>query len=511
MSLSDSVSAVVSAFRNRPGDLLPFYFLGAAVPAIVRVVPFVAVVVGYLYLEMAGHLEGLPEALAEVDATPPDPDASEEELEAWAEELVSALEPFVTPEAVLVVGALFTVTALVSLLVGVILYAIASAGQLATCHARLRDERGVVAGIAGVRRYWLRFLALFVLEFLLWLVAAAVVGTVAFVAALAFGAAEPILGVLVGFLVALVLVVVLAAIRAVFAFAPVAVVVDDAGVFESLSNTVGFVRSRPIGAAFYYVISVGSLLAVSTVSSILVLVEIFVLTTVVITVAVLPALGLLKTALYARYRDRLAPPAMPERSVRGQFRDGLRRGWREMTTFVRETPGIHAAVVVLGLGSFAVGWIVAAPYDGAVEASILARLEGIIPPAFALELFGNNWFVAITTAFSGVVFAIPAIASLLFNGVYMGIVGQLETDPLTLLAFVIPHGVVEIPAIFVASALGVWIGLVTWRASRGRIDRPTFADGLERAFWVLVGIGILLAIAAVVEAFVSPYYFRLFL
>ncbi len=75
----------------------------------------------------------------------------------------------------------------------------------------------------------------------------------------------------------------------------------------------------------------------------------------------------------------------------------------------------------------------------------------------------------------------------------------------------IPHGVVEIPAIFVASALGVWIGLVTWRASRGRIDRPTFADALERAFWVLVGIGILLAIAAVVEAFVSPYYFRLFL
>ncbi len=157
------------------------------------------------------------------------------------------------------------------------------------------------------------------------MVAAAVVGSVAALAALAVGVLSPIIGVLVGFLVALVLVVVLAAIRAVFAFAPVAVVVDDAGVFESLSNTVGFVRSRPIGAAFYYVISVGSLLAVSTVSSILVLVEIFVLTTVVITVALLPALGLLKTALYARYRDRLAPPAMPERSVRRQFRDGLRR------------------------------------------------------------------------------------------------------------------------------------------------------------------------------------------
>ncbi|MEY7848976.1 stage II sporulation protein M [Natrarchaeobius sp. A-rgal3] len=511
MALSDSASAVVSAFRNRPGDLLPFYLLGAAVPAIVRVVPFAAIVVGYLYLEAAGHLEGLPDALADVDVAPPDPDASEEEFDAWAEALVPVFEEFLTPTVAFVLSALVLVTFVLSVVVGLVLYAIVSAGQLATCYARLRDERGVVAGIAGVRRYWLRFLGLFALEFLLWTVSILLAGFAAFVVSLVLAAVSPIVAVLVAALVVLVLFALLVAVRAVFAFAPVAVVVDDAGVFASLSKTVGFVRSRPIHAGFYYAISVGSLLAVSVISSFLVIVEIFTLTTVVVALVLLPGLGLLKTALYSQYRDTLRPPAMPERSVRGQLRAGLGRGFREMTSFVRETPGLHAAVVALAVGSFWVGWMIAAPYEGAVEASILARLDGIIPPAFALELFGNNWFVAITTAFSGIVLAIPAIVSLLFNGVYMGIIAQLEVDPTTLLAFVVPHGIIEIPAIFVASALGIWIGLVTWRAYRGRIDRPTFADALERSFWILIGIGILLAVAAVVEAFVSPYYFRLFL
>jgi len=37
------------------------------------------------------------------------------------------------------------------------------------------------------------------------------------------------------------------------------------------------------------------------------------------------------------------------------------------------------------------------------------------------------------------------------------------------------------------------------------------ADTLERAFWVLVGIGMVLAVAALIEGFVSPYYYRPFL
>ncbi|MFP8952749.1 stage II sporulation protein M [Natrialbaceae archaeon A-arb3/5] len=507
MSLSDSVGAVVSVFRNRPGDLLPLYLLGAAIPAIVRVAPFAAAVVAYLYLETTGRLEELPAQLAEIDTTPPDSDASEEAFEAWLSQFDPIVEQLVTPTTVL----LFVSAFLASLLVLVILYVVLSAGQLATCDARLRDERGLTAGIAGVRRYSLRFFALAVFEFVLWMLVLFTIGGAAIFVAIFLTFASPVLSLLVLLFAIPVVAIVLAVIRAVFAFAPVSVVVDDAGVFGSLSKTLGFIRARPIDAGFYYVMSIGTTMALMTVSGVLFLVDVTTVPSLVSVLLLLPAFDLLKTALYSNYRDRLRPPSSPERRLRTQFRDGLRRGWSEMTSYVRRTPGTHALVIVLALGSFWVGWRLADPYAAIIDTSIAARLEGHIPPTTALEFFGNNWLVAITTAYAGVALVVPALASLLFNGVYMGVIARLEVEPIELLAFVIPHGIFEIPAIFIASALGLSLGAVSWRAFRGRIDRTAFADSLERAFWVLVGIGILLAVAAVIEGFVSPYYYRLFL
>ena len=507
MSLSEAVGAVVAVLRRRPGDLLPFYLLGAAVPAIVRVVPFLAAAVGYVYLETTGRLEAALAELERVEA--PSPDVQDvDALEAWLGELWPAFDPLVTPTTMLLLAATILLT-----IVGFgVLTALVSAGQLAACHGRLRNDRGLVTGIAGARGYWLRFLGLYLLELLLWIVAVVAVGVPAALVAGAVAFIQPVLAVLVGLLGALLVVVAVLAVRVLFAFAPVAVVVDDAGVFGSLSNTAGFVRRRPVDAGFYYAISVGVLLAVSTVSGLLLFLEVAMIVSLVTALVLWPALDLLKTSLYGRYRRALRPPTVPERSVRTQFRAGIRRGWRELAAFVRETPGTHALVIVLGVGSFVGGWLVVDPYtDVLPAASSEARREGHIPPAAALEFFGNNWLVAITTAFSGLALVVPALFSIVFNGLVIGMTAGLEAEPIELLAFVVPHGVFEIPAIFVATALGVWLGIVGWRAFRGRIDRQGFADALERAFWVVVGIGLLLAIAGFVEGFVSPYYWRPFL
>ncbi|ELY47595.1 stage II sporulation protein M [Natronorubrum sulfidifaciens] len=509
MSLSDAVTAAVAVLRRRPADILPWYLIGASVPAVARVIPFLAFTVGFVYLEVTGRLTTAQEAMTGLETEPPDPDADPEVFEEWATGFEPVLEPLLTPGLVLLV----VVTIMATLLVGVVLYAAATAGQLTACAARLRDERGLTAGLAGARRYWLRFLGLYVLEIVLWVAVFLTVGIgVALVAALvAVATGSMLVAGLVALFAGLVLVAALAAVRALFAFAPVSVVVDDATVVGSLSNTVSFVRARPVSAGFYYLVAVGTILTFSVLSGVLTLVDVTAFPSLVTVLLVFPALDLLKTGLYSGSRGRLSPPAMPERSLRDQFSDGVRRGWAEMAAFVRGTLGTHAAVVALAVISFWIGWEAAEPLVDSFETSISARLEGHIAPAAALEFFGNNWLVALTTALSGLVLAIPALVSLVFNGLFMGVYARTEVAPMELLAFVVPHGIFEIPAIFIATALGVHLGLVGWRTMRGRATRAALADTLERAFWVLIGVGVLLAIAAVIEGFVSPYYFRLFL
>ncbi|OVE85280.1 stage II sporulation protein M [Natronolimnobius baerhuensis] len=508
MAIATAVRAVGAVFRRRPADILPLYVLGAAVPAIIRVIPFIAAFIGYYYLETTGRLEA---ALAEFETVDPmpDPQANPDAFEAWFEQLLPILEllfPF--PILVLAVG-----TVIVGVLGAIILYGIVTASQLSACYGRLRDERGLVAGIAGARRYWLRIAGLYVLEFFLWAVVlvGGGIGATLFVGLLAV--ADPLVGVLMGLLVALVFVGVLAVIRALFAFAPVAVVVDDAGIFDSVSSAGRFIRAQPVGAIVYYVVSIGAMFAISTLTGLLALVEVTAIIPLLSALVLLPALDLLKSSLYVQYRGRLTPPAPAERPLRRRTTGGLRHGWTEMVTFVRGTLGTHAIVVALALVSFWVGWRLADPYTdvGVLEASIAARLEGHMPPAAALEFFGNNWLVALMTAFGGLALAIPAIFSLVFNGVFLGVMARLEVEPLELLAFVIPHGIFEIPAIFIATVVGISLGIAWFRAVQGRLSRVAFADRLERAFWVLIGVGILLAIAAVVEGFISPYYYDLFL
>lgn len=504
MRLSESVTAAARTLRNRPADLLPFYVLGAAVPAIGRVVTMLGLAVVYLRLAASGRLARSREELDALEAAPPadDPDA----LAQWTADLLSALEPLFTPGTtfVLVLALLLTVVTVA------VLYAGATAGQLAACHARLRADRGLVAGIAGVRRYWLSVLGLYLLEGAVWIALTVGIGLVASLASGVAVAAvgDPIVTVFVGLLGGLVWLVAVLVVRALFAFAPVAVVVDDAGAFGSVAAAAGFVRRRLAAAAFYYVLAVAAAVGSAVAAGLLSLVEVTTFVPLVGFLVVFPLLDLLKTGLYADYREPLSVPAMAERSLIAQFVGGFRRGWGELAAFVRRKPGLHALAVATGLVGFGMGWVAVAPFEGVLETSIAARLEGHRPISATVEFFANNWTVALTTAFGGVVLAVPAVVSIWFNGLMMGVYSRLEVDPAELLAFIAPHGVIEIPAILVAGALGVHLGVVGWRAWRGRLGREGLADELERAFRVLVAVGLLLAVAGIVEGVVSPYYYR---
>lgn len=524
MRIGSRVREAARTLVYRPHDVLPWYLVGAGVPAVSRVVSLLAVAlaVGVLwlrsglatFLERAREIGPIPvddPAFAEGSdpfadpgsvGEPPGGDPVGETLEVTPEELAAVFEPLGDPLAVGIVLVGLAATAVVS--VG--LNAVASAGRLGGVYGALRDEDGSRSGTETLLRDWTAFLALL---FVRLVALALVVGTglgVLATAAATGGAA----GVALGLLAVLATVVGVLAVQLLLAFVGPAIVVDGRGFLAGLTGGVAFLAREPLAVVAYAVLVlavggglgvVGGAFSLLGAGSVVALLGLVVAT---------PLLEAVKVSLYTASRgETLSPPApdlRQRRPLRRRARDGLARGWRELGGFVRETPGLHAATAAIFLSGVWVGWsVIGGGLVGVAETSIAGRLVGTNPVGLFFDFAANNWTVAVMTATGGLALAVPAATSILFNGLAFGAVARLEVDLLELLAFVLPHGVIEIPALLIAGALGLWLGVIAFRALAGRADRADVADGIRRAYWVLVGIAILLVAAAVVEGFVSPY------
>lgn len=490
------------AVLQRPDDVLPVYFLTPAVSVVVQTVVTGGVAVAMLYLWATSRLERVLAALAGRELQPPPPDAPAEAFDEWAASIAPALEPVATPVVALV--AVATVLAAVVVFAAVVVAV--TAAQLSACHGRLRDRRGMTAAVRGVGRFWTSILLVRVLEVAIW--------AVTVVTALATVAVALLAGGLVGVFVSIVVVPaatgVLLAARAVFAFTVVAVVVDDVGVGDAVRGTLEFIAVNPAAAVAYYVLAAVGVVGLSALAVLLAIVGGAPLVTVLGFAFVAPFLDLVKTGLYGGHRGTVSPPAAPDERLVARLGRGLRRGCREAVTFVRRAPHLHGLAAAILLGGGVLGWWSAGPFADAVSTSIAGRLADHEPVTATATFAANNWTVAVGASLGGLVLAVPAASALLVNGVVLGVYARTEEAPLELLAFVLPHGILELPAIVVAGALGLHLGVVAWRSWVGN-DGEALAEELRRAFWVLVGLGVVLVVAAIVEGFVSPYYYRPFL
>jgi uncharacterized membrane protein SpoIIM required for sporulation len=129
-----------------------------------------------------------------------------------------------------------------------------------------------------------------------------------------------------------------------------------------------------------------------------------------------------------------------------------------------------------------------------------------IKPLASSAIMTNNMSVGFTTFAFGITAGLGTIYMMAFNGLLIGVIGmacQLSGMSLQLWGFVAPHGVLELPAIFIAGGAGLRIaqgllfpGVLPRKESLARA-------GLEAVQLVLGTIPILI-VAGLIEAFVSP-------
>jgi len=129
-----------------------------------------------------------------------------------------------------------------------------------------------------------------------------------------------------------------------------------------------------------------------------------------------------------------------------------------------------------------------------------------LKPAASAGIMTNNLSVSFSSFAMGITAGLGTIYMLLFNGLLIGVIGTacaLAGMSGKLWSFVAPHGVLELPAIFIAAGAGLRIahGLL-FPGTLPRRDSLALAGGI--AARLMVGCIPLLIVAGVIEAFVSP-------
>ncbi|MFB3812578.1 MAG: stage II sporulation protein M [Terriglobales bacterium] len=129
-----------------------------------------------------------------------------------------------------------------------------------------------------------------------------------------------------------------------------------------------------------------------------------------------------------------------------------------------------------------------------------------IKPVASSAIMTNNLGVAFTTFATGITGGVLTVYMLVFNGLLLGIIGGacwMSGMSLKLWSFVAPHGVLELPAIFIAGGAGLQIahGLL-FPGTLSRRDSLAVAGG--EAVRLVLGTIPMLIVAGVLEGFFSP-------
>ena len=182
-------------------------------------------------------------------------------------------------------------------------------------------------------------------------------------------------------------------------------------------------------------------------------------------------------------------------------------------------PGVNAMVrsfflaAALFIGAAIVGlW---APPGAAADmmeqlVDVLGPLSTIHPLWILIIILLNNSIKALAVVLLGVLVGLPPFFFVVFNGWAIGMVIAVtgsETGSAFIVAALAPHGIIELPLIWLSSAVGFLIGResLRWLFRRPSRVKEQVLSGLKTYLnWILPG----LILASIIEVLVTPLIIR---
>ncbi|MCK0469934.1 stage II sporulation protein M [Halalkalibacter sp. APA_J-10(15)] len=143
----------------------------------------------------------------------------------------------------------------------------------------------------------------------------------------------------------------------------------------------------------------------------------------------------------------------------------------------------------------------------AFDPTQVGAAEGTVnAPVMSAEIMVNNIQVAILAFAGGITFGLLTVYILIYNGIIIGAIAALfwhYGNSYEFWAYIVPHGIVELTAIFIAGGAGLLMGYRLF--APGDYSRAyQLKENAKRSVQLLLGTIPLFVIAGVIEGYITP-------
>ncbi len=174
-------------------------------------------------------------------------------------------------------------------------------------------------------------------------------------------------------------------------------------------------------------------------------------------------------------------------------------------------PYLRISLIVFGSG-IVIGLMIVARFPALTDyfketiTTFVNVFAGMSRLKLAVAIFLNNGFKTLLAILLGGLLGIVPLIFLLTNGIALGVAWSVSSyvrGPWVSLLSLLPHGVFELPAVFLGTSIGLKIGSEALRRLTGKSAAKIGAELIQGLRYFLTVILPLLFAAALVEAFVT--------
>ncbi len=181
----------------------------------------------------------------------------------------------------------------------------------------------------------------------------------------------------------------------------------------------------------------------------------------------------------------------------------MKREYKDSLSYIKESKNFIYFIIGIFFVFALIGFFVPASED--LTKIILEFIEKLLEQTKDMSqgelikfIFANNLQSSFFGLVLGVVLGIFPVLAAITNGYLLGFVGAMsaEAEGFFSLCRILPHGIFELPAIFISLGLGLKLGSFIFQKEKRKLFRKYFWNSLRVFLFVILP---LLVIAAIIE------------